>query len=443
MSRQVLEDKIIGDSEHAVSYYPEAREMWAGSEVDIAFMRNGLGGGWLAGMEGILDPVEDRREIGYTQAGLNTRPALKFTEVDDRLIRAKQASAELNLLRRQAMRGLLTPQMAAQMRSAQAELSSHVIPQITIVPFVQRIIGMITSYNVISRAFTHIPANNLRGKIPEGGWPGVNVQVKRLQEPNISHTDYGQTEFRIRRNEIHLYINREDRMEATIDPLAYSMTQAQQQMMQIRDLMALKALSGATTNPYVTFPGSTNSIGSNGRSAFPRAIADASSYFLDVQQNQFTHWRHIFKYIITNPLDYRVIETNYYNRNKVEPNPLNEWGIGPFVGLERYGTVSITSPWVPRNRAYFVGTEGAYELDGPKVVDAEYDSRKFADYYPIRDFVGYHLAHPQRFVSKVELNIEGVTTGAEITTDKQIETMLAPPEAGSTEGYVVSKSDDA
>ena len=93
---------------------------------------------------------------------------------------------------------------------------------------------------------------------------------------------------------------------------------------------------------------------------------------------------------------------------------------------------------------YALADEGAYELDGPKVVDAEYDARKFADYFPIRDFIGYHLIHTSkgRFGCKLELNQQGVTTGDEITSDSKIEELLKPPEEGEDRGYVVAKSPD-
>ena len=220
------------------------------------------------------------------------------------------------------------------------------------------------------------------------------------------------------------------------------MSQAQKIMFQVRDLLALKALNAAPAFDGVTFPTGGDSIAASGGTAFPRAVADSTAIFLDIENNQFTTWKNYFKYFIFHPLDYRVHTTNYYNRNKVTPNPPPRWGITPMVGLEEFGAVAIISPWVPRNTCYMVADEGAYELDGPKVVDAEYDAKKFADYFPIRDFVGYHLTHAKRFYAKVDLNLQGVTDGTPISDNVQIEKLLRPPRASDTQGYVVAKSAD-
>ena len=64
--------------------------------------------------------------------------------------------------------------------------------------------------------------------------------------------------------------------------------------------------------------------------------------------------------------------------------------------------------------------------DFAKIIkDQEYDAKKFADYNIVHDFVGYKVVNPVRFGEK--LTLTGVTPGTEITTNKQIYALLAPP----------------
>ena len=128
-----------------------------------------------------------------------------------------------------------------------------------------------------------------------------------------------------------------------------------------------------------------------------------------------------------NNADYRALQTNYYVRNNVKVAPAKGNGIVPFIGLEEYGINAIISPWVPRTFVYGLVGEGAYELDGPKIVDTEYDAKKFADYTPMRDFIGYKIVNPARFAMKFKMPISGQTNTTEITTDAQIQTLLKAP----------------
>ena len=415
------------------TYFPAAMELRAGNNPDIE-----EAGEYLASY---VEAPHTRSAADMPMAEGHPPGGEIVLEGASRALRGRRmAQLELMTLRKQAARGTLTGGRWNRLHTLtkSADLNDSAIHQITIVQFVQQMIGKINSLNLINRAFTRIPADNLRGKIPEGGAPGITIQVKRLQEPTITHTDFGQTEYRIRRNDMHLYISREDRMEATIDPLSFSSMQGNQLLMQARDLLALQALSNATDFTDVTFPaGAGQTIGSSTMNIVPRAAADSSGIFQEILLSHWNKWRKIFKYIVMHPNDYRVHETNYYSRNKQNPNPVSGWGITPFLGLEKWGTNAILSPWVPRNRAYFITDEGAYELDGPKVVDSEFDVRKFADYFPVRDFVGYLLVHPGRFTAKAVLNIEDVTTGDEITTHSQIQKLVELPE------NAVVKNDDA
>ena len=416
----------------AATYYPESMELREGRATDIDHS-----GPYMAAY---VDHLEETKKaaLEYNMAKGRLYDS-KIDHTSDALRNRRMNHLERVALRKAFKRGgLAVSQMhRLDQLTRSADLNDSAIYQITIVQFVQQIIGQINTLNVVNRAFTRIPADNLRGKIPEGGTPEITIQSKRFQEPTVSHADFGQTEFRIRRNDLHLLFSREDRYEASIDPLAWSSIQGNKLLMQARDLLAIKALSNAPEITTTTFPGGTSSIGSSGMHVVPRATADSIGLFQEIMVDQFTKWRNVFKYVIMHPLDYRVHETNFFSRNKMTNQPASGMGIKPFLGLEDWGTTAIISPWIPRNRAYFVTNEGAYELDGPKVVDSDYDPRKFADYFPVRDFVGYHIVHPERFTGKVELNIEGVTTEAEITTNRQIQDKVKLPEDQ------VQKNDDA
>ena len=214
-------DEDFESSRNAATYYPRAMEIWRGANLNIDF--NAGTNGWVGAMVDHPYDAMAATENFWRSIGVNPRPYTMFNEVSA-IVHAPQAGGppKLRMIQRQVRRGYVHPQAHARMRHLQAELNDTTIPQITIIPFVQQITGMISAFNVVSRAFTHVPANNLRGKIPEGGWPSVSVEVSRLQEPTIEHTDFGQTEFRIRRNEVHLYMNKEDRMESDHRPAGVS-----------------------------------------------------------------------------------------------------------------------------------------------------------------------------------------------------------------------------
>ena len=418
---------------YSASYYPRTRQLREGNETDIKDSGERL---FSFQPSTYIKSASDPR----IAQGHPYTTDVHLTGASPNMINFRATQVEIERLKEEGQYGDMSAAKWNRMNmlTRSAALNDSAIHQITIVQFVQQLIGRINSLNVINKAFMRIPSDNLRGKIPEGGAPGVTVQVSRLQEPTITHTDFGQTEYRIKRNDMHLYISREDRMEATLDPLSFSAMQGNQLLMQVRDLMALQALSFSPENTETTFPTGTNSIASSGNmSVFPRAQADSSQIFQEIVNNHWLKYRNVLRYIIMNPLDYRYHETNYYSRNKTAANPVSGWGIRPFLGLETWGTTAILTPWAPRNRAYFVGDQGAYELDGPKVVDSEYDAEKFADYFPVRDFVGYLLVNPKRFTTKATLNIEGLTTGPEITTNDQIQRLVELPDD------LVDKNDDA
>ncbi len=391
--------------------------MWSGSIDDID---NARPKDYIATMEFV------KAENPLFSASLNPEMDFKFTHVAEHVAETKKALAKSKLIHSRGRRGYsasLNREMATLENSA--ALNDSAIDQTTIVQFVHQIIGKLQNVNVVAKAFTSIPSNRLRGKIPEGAWPDVSVQVDRLSEPQITHSDFGQNEFRIKRNDVHIYISREDRMEAAIDPFSYSTLQGQKQLLQTRDLLALKALSNLEINStYGTFSdvtaGTTNVV--------PRANVDSANQFLELITGHFVKYRNNIKYIIMHPQDYRAHQTNYFIRNNIKQEVAKNYGIVPFTGLEEYGIMAILSPWVPRLTLYALSDEGAYELDGPKIVDSDYDVKKFADYTPMRDFVGYIISNPKRFGEKISFPISGVTSGTEITKDSQIEDLLKAPD---------------
>ena len=312
-----------------------------------------------------------------------------------------------------------------QIHNFSAALNDSAIEQLTIVQFVKDIIGQMENVTTISKAFSTIQSNNLRGKIPEGAWPDVSIQVDRLSEPLITHTDFGQEFFRIKRNDVHIYISREDRMEASIDPYSFSTARAQKQLLQARDLMALVELSTLTAQTDL-IPNPTEA--KSATTVIPRAVNDTAGDFLKIITNHYTTYRNLLKHVVINNLDFRACQTNFYLRNNIKVEAAQGWGVVPFPGLAEQGIMAHISPWVPRGNVYFLADEGNYEINGPKVVDSEYDARKFADYTPIRDFVGYQISNPGRFSTRAAFDgIDGVTTKDQITTYDAIEELLKPP----------------
>ena len=396
----------------ACTYYPEAQVIYSGAQDDLDKCRSSE----------YLGSMKFQAKKGAT--GMNPEQEFLFEHVAEELATNKKMHAQYMAMRKQSVRGS-GGQYGREMMKLEAALTDSAIDQITIVQFVKQIIGQLTNVNVIARAFQNIPTNRLRGKIPEGGWPGVSVQVDRLSEPQITHSDFGQNEFRIKRNDVHIYISREDRMEAAIDPFSYSTMQGQKQLLQTRDLLALKALSTLEVNStYGTFDDVTTK---DADVTIPRSRYDSTDQFMSVINQHFTTYRNHIKYIIMHPQDYRAHQTNFYTNNNLKTVPGTNWGVFPFEGLTNFGITAITSPWVPRSNVYCLTNEGAYELDGPKVVDSDYDAKKFADYTPMRDFVGYIISNPPRFGEKIDFPLAGVTSGTEITTDAQIARLLEPP----------------
>lgn len=353
-----------------------------------------------------------------------------LTDVRPDLYQAQKAKVKLEHLQKRAV-GAMAYDAGVQMQLREAyqeykaytnAVNSDNTNQLTIVQFVNQIIGRLEQPSYITTAFKNIPLDKLRGKIPEMGWPAVNIQVSRLSEPEINYTEFGQTEFAIKRNDVHIYIPREDRMEATIDPFAVSIAQGNIQVRRARELLALQALSGLTINgTYGTSPDMR--AGTNP----PRSTNDLPWYFTNVITSHFNTYFNYLKYFIWNPLDYRDYLSNYFTYAYGAIQIPEGFGVVPFFGLEKYNAVAIISPYVPTGYVYALANEGAYELDGPYIVDSEYDSKKFADYNIVHDFVGYSIINGVRFGEKIALTNNSAGTGTEITTKKQIYNFLAPP----------------
>ena len=365
------------------------------------------------------------QQILQMDAALHKKKGYQITEVSQELRAAKEYEVKSNELEKKS-KGRNNYQANMQLAQLESEYKAVVggttTNQLTIVQFVNEIVGHLEQPSYIATAFKHIGLDTLRGKIPEMGWPPVNVQVQRISEPKIDYADFGQAEFRIFRNDVHVYTNREDRMEATIDPHTLTTQQGQIQMMRARELLALKALSTLETNG--TF-GTIPDMSATGTEGVPRATNDAPSDFVNVVVGHFNLFFNYIKYMIWNPLDYRLYLSNWFSFAYAGIEAPEGFGVVPMRGLEKYGVIAIISPYVPRGFVYSLTNEGAYELDGPYIVDSEYDAKKFADYNIIHDFIGYLIMNPARFGEK--LILAGVTPGTEITTNEQIEILLEPP----------------
>ena len=403
-------------SSTTVTYFPKDQTAWSGDHKDINNVRSNE---YLGTIEKVVpEPNTFGASIKPTE--------FKFSEVSNGLSETLHAMKKSAAIKRRGNgRFNAAWNRELQQLESSAALNDSAINQVTIVQFVQKIIGQLQNVNEIAKAFVNIPSNNLRGKIPEGTWLKPSIQVDRLSEPDITHSDFGQTEFRIKRNDIHVYISREDRMEASVDPYTWSIAAGQKQLLQSRDLLALKELSRLEVNS--TYGNFSDVTTKDSEVSVPRSNVDSVDQFLEVINGHFTTYRNYIKYIIMHPQDYRAHETNFYVRNNIKQEPTKGYGVTQFTGLTAQGVTAILSPWVPRTNVYCLTDEGAYELDGPKIVDSEYDAKKFADYTPMHDFIKYLIVNPARFGEKISFPISGVTSGTEITTDTQIETLLTPP----------------
>ncbi len=371
--------------------------------------------------------TEEQKKI-YTAALVqNSKSGYKLDELKPELSAAKKNQLKMERIEMKSygqMDAATMRQLAKLKQEYSAEVGSDNTNQLTIVQFVNQIVGKLEQPSFITTAFRHIALDRLRGKIPEMGWPAVNLQVKRLSEPEINYTEFGQTEFRIFRNDVHIYIPREDRMEATIDPFTTSVAQGQIQMLRARELLALKELSSLVYLGNGT-AGELPDFTATGTEGVPHATNDGPKAFVNIYLTHFNKFFNYLKYFIWNPLDYRDYLSNWFSfaYNGVEAP--EGFGVVPMRGLEKYGCIAIISPYVPQGFIYALTDEGSYELDGPYIVDAEYDAKKFADYNIVHDFIGYKVMNPKRFGEK--LKITTTPPGTEITTNKQVYDLLKPP----------------
>jgi len=419
----------LGDVQQ-YTFLPKLGAVYTGSIDDD---RNiGFENEYLASFDPVENPINIKtpkaEDAAYLAAALEgvTNTSYKLTEVKQELSAAKRIQLKLNNIKRKS-RGRYDASIVRELAQLQQEYQAAVVNgdntnQLTIVQFVNEIVGHLEQPSYITTAFKHIALDRLRGKIPEMGWPAVNIQVQRLSEPEINYTEYGQNEFRIFRNDVHTYSSREDRLEATIDPFTTSIAQGQIQMTRARELLALKELSTLVKSSVF---GDLPDFTATGTEGVPHATNDAPREFVNVYLQHFNLFFNYIKYWIFNPLDYKDYLSNWFSFAYAQTNAPRGFGVVPFKGMEEYGGVAIISPYVPRKTVYALTNEGSYELDGPYVVDSEYDAKKFADYNIIHDFIGYLIMNPKRYGEK--LLIAGTGGEAEITTNKQVYDKLKPP----------------
>ena len=419
----------------SITVLPKAGAIYSGSMFDdnSGEFFSGIGNEYLASIEAydVKTPQFQANDVKVNQkileASLKPTKGYRITDVEPQLFEAQKIKLKMQSLQKKVL-GSFNAAAMREMQSLQNEYKGVVngvnTNQVTIVQFINEMIGKLEQPSFITTAFRHIPLDKLRGKIPEMGWPAVNLQVQRLSEPQISETEFGQAEFRIFRNDVHIYTSREDRMEATIDPHAVSIAQGQVQMLRARELLALKELSSlvyAGDDSYGELPDFT----STGNEGVPHAVNDGPRAFVDVVLSHFNKYFNYIKYFVFNPLDYRDYLSNWFSFAYAQVEAPQGFGVVPMRGLEKYGCVAIISPYVPSGYVYALTNEGAYELDGPYVVDSEYDAKKFADYNIVHDFIGYDIHNPKRFGEK--LKITDSPSGTEITTNAQIRKLLDPP----------------
>ena len=411
----------------SITVMPKTGAIYEGNMMDS----NGLGE-YLASVTqytqkpAVVSLSNELKEKGQEfTAALQPKIGYRVNGVNKELSAALRIKEKMNVIQKTMRGGQYDASKSYEMDQLQQQYNAVVngdnTNQLTIVQFVNEIIGKLEQPSYVTAAFKHIGLDKLRGKIPEEGWPPVRVQVKRLSEPVPTQAEFGQTEFRIFRNDIHIYVSKEDRMEAVIDPLAAATAQGQIQMLRVRELLALKACSTLEKQTYGNIPSFT----ANGTSQQPHSGNDAPKAFVDIFTQHHNKWFNYLKYFIFSPQDYRDYLSNWFSFAYSEMSVPQGFGVVPMKGLENYGCTAIISPYQPAGFVYALTGEGAYELDGPYVMDSEYDAEKFADYNILHDFVDYHIAHPARFGEK--LTITGVPPGTEFTTNAQVEAFVRPP----------------
>lgn len=450
---------------HQCTYFPKAQAVYAGSYEDISSV---MAKDYLAS----LKPDESYKGLGLKPGLTAPRYAEDistgdiprvFERLGEQFERNFSLITRVASLRKAWKEGSINAMQLNKLNqlSRLADVNDQNIFQITIVQFIDSILGEIENDMVVTRAATHIPLNGLRGKIPEGGWITVDMQVDRMNEPNIQQNQFGQTEVRIKRNDIHMYMAKEDRMEATIDPYAWNLMQAQKNRLQARDLQALVALSGIqtgfTSGTGVRYNSALNAQVINdpteqvaGGGVFPRARYDIPGEILDISERHFTKYRNKITRYVMNVNTYRALETNWYAYRDQKPPPPGASGIIDFPGGQAMGIKAIVSWWAPEGILYGLGPRGFYEFDGPMNVDTSFDQAHNADFTSIRDFIGYFIVNSHRYCEKIAVPIAGKNTVAvgagqggitEITTFSQVEKMLAQPDdTGSFK--IVQQSDN-
>jgi hypothetical protein len=417
---------------HSLTVLPRTGVIYSGNLEETGGMP-GISNEYLASIQSYEVPKpqfqasNDKVDMKALEAALYPKKGFRVTDVREDLTALKKLEMKASLIKKRMLGGY-NASAARELGKLEAEYKAVVngenTNQLTIVQFVNEIIGKLEQPSFITTAFKHIPLDRLRGKIPEMGWPAVNIQVNRLSEPEISATEFGQAEFRIFRNDVHIYTSREDRMEAVIDPHTTSIGQGQSQMLRARELLALKELSTlnyAGNGTYGELPDFT----ATGTEGVPHATNDGPRAFVNVILEHFNKYFNYIKYFIFNPLDYRDYLSNWFSFAYAQQEAPAGFGVVPMRGMEKYGSIAIVSPYVPAGYVYALTSEGAYELDGPYIVDSEYDAKKFADYNIVHDFIGYKIHNPKRFGEK--LQITSSPSGTEITTNKQVYDKLKPP----------------
>lgn len=439
----------------AATFFPKSRLVYAGdyTEIDQVPVRRD----YLAALAPDTSVKDLGLKAGLTMGERDLREPTTdgiprvIERLGERFERSSKAVVMVAALRRAYKEGTITPMHLRRLEELErtADVNDGNIFQITIVQFIDSILGEIENDIIVTRAPFAIPLNGLRGKIPEGGWFGVDMQVDRLSEPNIQQNKFGQAEVRIKRNDIHMLMSREDRMEASIDPQAWNTMQSQANRMQARDLQALVALEGIQTSFTSAAGGIEYNSALNARviddptenitggGVFPRAKNDVPGQVQTILKAHFDRYRNRPYRIICGLDTFRALHTNWYSYRGQKPPEAGEYGIQPFPGLGPLGIKAYVSWFAPEGVLYCVGRRGFYEFDGPMSVETSYTQRKYADFTSVRDFIGYFVMNSHRYCEKIVVPLDGINTVAagssaggivEYSTFEQVEKKLMPPE---------------
>ena len=328
--------------------------------------------------------------------------------------------------------GRLAAERAYIVRSAAVnDTNAH---QLTRIQFVRGIIGQIMNYLVAAKGYETINTPSLLGSIPEAGVADGNMQVEKLSRLVPSTTEFGGTDFRVRRNEVMVYLPKVTAFESNIPPWPKMVAGAAKQLAAYREVHAVMTLSklgnlnGGSSVTVIANPLTSTA------NVVPNADNDTIGDIIDKIQDHALAQRNDITKIWCNPVTLRQIEINWFAKKSLDHTAPKGPGVFPFPGLDNYGVTAYSGYYVPKGRLYFGADEGFYELNGPKDIDEEYSALQYANLHISRDFIGYLAMNPGRYGFKATVG----TAATEVTTIKAAAALVKRPKVAKKTGAEIN-----